>query len=47
MVTMIVGDNDEKRPRDEHCYISEKSMRSLSVKYVNPAPTTSEEPGKA
>lgn len=47
MVTMIVGDNDEKRPSDERWYIPGKSIRSLSVEYVNPTSNTTEEPGKA
>ena len=46
MVTVIVGDTDEKRPGDERWYIPAKSIRSLSVEYVMPTSNAKEETGK-
>ena len=46
MVTVIVGDTDDKRPRGERWYIPEKSVRSLRVEYVSASPKAIEETGK-
>jgi hypothetical protein len=46
MVTVIVGDTDEKRPGDERWYIPAKSIRSLSVECVIPTSNAKEETRK-